>query len=146
MSLILAYAANAISLELGDLFAQFRISGLSERKASGCGVSFREVATRVAVGSPRYTARRCRVASERLRWPRRLRPARSRQEHPIGGTSDPGWTPIEHVRVVLPRIGGEALAKYLASRATAPADVALFVTVAGRPITYRAVTRAVRRV
>ena len=50
------------------------------------------------------------------------------------------------MRVVLPRIGGEALAKYLASRATAPADVALFVTVAGRPITYRAVTRAVRRV
>ena len=48
--------------------------------------------------------------------------------------------------VVLPRIGGEALAKYLASRATAPADAALFVTAAGRPITYRAVTRAVRRV
>jgi site-specific recombinase XerC len=35
---------------------------------------------------------------------------------------------------------------YLASRATAPADAALFVTAAGKPITYRAVTRAVRRV
>ncbi len=62
-------------------------------------MSFREVATRVAVGSPRYTARRCWVASERLRWSRRPRPARSRQEHPVGGTSDSGWAPIEHVRV-----------------------------------------------
>ena len=48
--------------------------------------------------------------------------------------------------VVLPWIGGQALVKYLASRATAPADAALFVTAAGRPISYRAVTRAVRRV
>src|SRR5437870_2734365 len=31
---------NAIYLELGDLFAQFRISGLSEQKASGGGLSF----------------------------------------------------------------------------------------------------------
>ncbi len=46
--------------------------------------------------------------------------------------------------VVLPRIGGQALAKYVASRATAPPDAALFVTAAGRPISYRAVTRAVR--
>src|SRR2546428_5548392 len=87
------------SPELGDLSALFRICGLSEPKASGWGLSFREVAARVAVGSPRYTARRCWVASERLRWSRRLRPARSRQEHPVGGTSDSGWAPIEHVRV-----------------------------------------------
>jgi hypothetical protein len=42
--------------------------------------------------------------------------------------------------VVLPRIGGQALAKYLASRPTASADAALFVTAAGKPVTYRAVT------
>jgi integrase/recombinase XerC len=47
--------------------------------------------------------------------------------------------------VVLTRLGAQALAKYLATRATAPSDGALFVTAAGRPITYRAVTRAVRR-
>jgi integrase/recombinase XerC len=47
--------------------------------------------------------------------------------------------------VVLTRLGAQALAKYLETRATALADAALFVTAAGRPITHRAVTRAVRR-
>jgi integrase/recombinase XerC len=47
--------------------------------------------------------------------------------------------------VVLTRLGAQALAKYLATRATAPSDAALFVTAAGRLVTYRAVTRAVRR-
>jgi site-specific recombinase XerC len=45
--------------------------------------------------------------------------------------------------VVLTRLGAQALAKYLETWATAPSDAALFVTAAGRPITYRAVTRAV---
>jgi integrase/recombinase XerC len=48
--------------------------------------------------------------------------------------------------VVLTRLGARALGKYLATRATAPSDAALFVTAAGWPINYRAVTRAVRRV
>jgi len=48
--------------------------------------------------------------------------------------------------VVLTRLGAQAVAKYLATRATAPSDAALFVTATGRPISYRAVTRAVRRV
>jgi site-specific recombinase XerD len=47
--------------------------------------------------------------------------------------------------VVLTRLGAQVLAKYLATRATAPSDAVLFVTTVGRPITYRAVTRAVRR-
>ncbi|HSE92979.1 MAG TPA: tyrosine-type recombinase/integrase, partial [Methylomirabilota bacterium] len=47
--------------------------------------------------------------------------------------------------VVLTRLGAQAVAKYLAMEATGPSDAALFVTAAGRPIIYRAVTRAVRR-
>jgi site-specific recombinase XerC len=41
--------------------------------------------------------------------------------------------------------GAQALAKDLAPWATPRSDAALFVTAAGRPITYRAVTRTVRR-
>jgi integrase/recombinase XerC len=47
--------------------------------------------------------------------------------------------------VVLPRAGSRALSAYVATRGTAPADAALFVTATGRPITHRVVTRAVRR-
>jgi hypothetical protein len=50
---------NAISLELGDAFAQFCISGLTTTLAIGRGPSFRGVARQVVVAGPRYLAGRC---------------------------------------------------------------------------------------
>src|SRR5947199_10101182 len=95
----LGRSPNAISLELGDAFAQFCIAGLAPTLAIWSGPSFRGVARHVVMAGPRYLARPC------WRAPRRLRPLRdpevagSRQEHPVGRAADAGRPQVEDMRV-----------------------------------------------
>src|SRR5436309_12861558 len=90
---------NAIYLELGDAFAQFRISSQATAPAIRRAQSFRSVAGHIAMPGPRYLARPRWRALRRLRPPRCFEMAWSCQEHPVGRASDPSRPQVEDMRV-----------------------------------------------
>jgi hypothetical protein len=123
---------NVMSPELGDAFAQFCVSGRRTKDAGGRSPPLRGVARCGVTRAPRYLARRRWPAAQRLRPVRRQGPARSREEHPVGGASDARRAQVEDMRVdhrgadiavaeelldgpdvvvVLQQVGSEGLAK-----------------------------------
>src|SRR5438093_4554572 len=91
--------SNAISLELGDAFAQFCISSQATTPAIRRAQSLRGVARLILMPGPRYLASPRWRARRRLRPPRRSELAWSCQEHSVGRASDASRPQVEDMRV-----------------------------------------------